>query len=448
MSLAARLAGFAVDLSWDRIAPLRQKRIRWAAADFYALTAAGAVTEDAWLADVLAHPGDVAVPGLKTTYTRESAILAMGTVGALLQAHDWFKPAGLHGSSVIVPAAWVCWDRARHSVADLLTAIAAGYEITNRLGLLCAVNASPGAAGTSTMGAVGAAAAVSRLMGFDKKTTAAALSMAGVYAPLASVGPMREHASAAPLHNGLAARAGYEAAMMARAGLDAGAHVFEGNNWGQPGFVAFLGGAGAQDALAAFAPETWNLETIDQVFFKDLPACARNQAIVKAVLGLVIDEKVGNDVRAIRIVTDPRTVAFDHTNGAPFGLYDRLMSYRWQVASTLVHGDYGLANLDQGPNEPAVAEMMARITVHASDEFTPGGNRQPGARVEVDTDRGTFAAERRLDFDLPLEAGWFTPYCTPATSMDEAGMERKYFAFAGRSLSRGTAKATLDLLLN
>ena len=446
MSLAARLAGFVVDLDWGRIAPLRQKRIRWAAADFYALTAAGAATEDAWLADVLAHPGDVAVPGLKNTYTRDSAILAMGTVGALLQAHDWYKPAGLHGSSVIVPAAWLTWDR--RSVPELLTAIAAGYEITNRLGLLCSANTAPGAAGTSTMGAVGAAAAVSRLMNFDKKTAAAALSNAAVYAPLASVGPMREHATAAPLHNGLAARAGYEAAMMAKAGLDTGPHVFEGNRWGQPGFVEFLGGVAAQDALAAFAPETWNLETMDQVFFKDLPACARNQAIVKAAIGLVTEQHVGEDVRAIRIVTDPRTVAFDHTNGAPFGLYDRLMSYRWQVASTLVHGDYGLANLNRAPSEPAVVDMMNRISVHASDEFTPGGNRQPGARVEVDTDRGTLSAERRLDFDLPLEAGWFTPYCTPATSLDEAGMERKYFAFAGRSLSRDTAKATLDLLLN
>src|SRR5262245_28130007 len=102
MGLAARIAEFAVDFRWDDLSEGRKRKARWFLADYIASTLAGSTLPEAESGYVLAQPGPVKIPGGTRGLTAESAAVAMGTAGALLQIHDGFGGGGNHPSSSII----------------------------------------------------------------------------------------------------------------------------------------------------------------------------------------------------------------------------------------------------------------------------------------------------------------------------------------------------------
>jgi 2-methylcitrate dehydratase PrpD len=104
--LASRIADFACRLGWDDLSAPRRTKVRWFLADFIGSTLAGSTLPEAASGFVLGQPGPVKLPGDARGLTPESAAVAMGTVGALLQIHDGFGGGGNHPSSAIVSALW------------------------------------------------------------------------------------------------------------------------------------------------------------------------------------------------------------------------------------------------------------------------------------------------------------------------------------------------------
>ena len=92
--LATRIADFALRLSWNDLTEARRRRVRWFVADYIGSTLAGSTLPEAASGFVLAQPGQVTLPGdVKFNgggLTPETAAIAMGTCGALLQIHDGF----------------------------------------------------------------------------------------------------------------------------------------------------------------------------------------------------------------------------------------------------------------------------------------------------------------------------------------------------------------------
>jgi 2-methylcitrate dehydratase PrpD len=66
------------------------------------------------------------------------------------------------------------------------------------------------------------------LLGLDADESGAAVSNAALFLAVTPTAALRAHAALAPLHSGLAARAGYEAAVVARDG-SAGPRILEGD---------------------------------------------------------------------------------------------------------------------------------------------------------------------------------------------------------------------------
>ena len=227
---------------------------------------------------MLAQPGPVKLPGEARGLTVESAAVAMGTIGALLQIHDGFGGGGNHPSSSIIPALWA--SRGNRPLSDLLLPAAIGYEVANRIAK-CShpAQTQAGTAPTSTTGAIGAAAAIGKLLRIDKTTLTDALSIAAFSVPVAALRGLTEHGSVVPLHGGLAARTAIEAVRLAQAGLRAGDNLLEGGI--DPGLIQVLRG----DAHA-LQPETWHGEMLDGVYFKPLPACRHAQPAIEAVLDI------------------------------------------------------------------------------------------------------------------------------------------------------------------
>lgn len=440
--LAARIAAFAHRLRWEDLTPARRRRARWFLADFIGSTLAGSTLPEAASGFVLAQPGTVRLPGDVMHngggLSPESAAIAMGTCGALLQIHDGFGGGGNHPSSSIIPALWA--SREGRGLQEILLPAVIGYEVACRIAK-CSHPAQTlaGAAPTSTTGAIGAAAAVGRLLGLEPVRLANAISIAAFSVPVAAMRGLTEHGSVVPIHGGLAARVALEAVRLAQAGLAAGENVLEGGT--DSGLLHLLRG----DA-SALVPEQWRGEMLDGVYFKPMPACRHAQPAVEAVLDLLragpLDHR---QVRAVKVLTYPVSIMFGKPPRPEHELYDRLMSTPWAVASCLVHGGYGFDNVMAPARDPRIEALYPKIAFEAVPAYEAEYPRRFLTRVEIALADGSLrAGECRMEYGMPSEDGPYSPRGTTTPPLDEAGMRAKYFDLACRRIPRAEAQAILD----
>lgn len=435
--LAARIAAFAQRLRWEDLSPARQRRARWFLADYIGSTLAGSTLPEAASGFVLAQPGPVRLPGDSRGLSPESAAIAMGTCGALLQIHDGFGGGGNHPSSTIISALWASRDG--RGLPDLLLPAAIGYEVACRIAK-CSHPAQTlaGAAPTSTTGAIGSAAAVGKLLGLDRATLANAISIAAFSAPVAAMRGLTEHGSVVPVHGGLAARTAIEAVRMAQAGLAAGENLLEGGT--DAGLLHLLKG----DA-AALAPEDWHGEMLDGVFFKPIPACRHAQPAVEAVLELLRAGPLDcRRIRSVTVQTYPVSIMFGRPPRPEHELYDRLMSTPWAVASCLVHGGYGFDNVMAPARDPRIEALYPKIAFEVVPAYAAEYPRRFLTRVEVSLEDGSVrAGECRMAYGMPAEDGPYSPRGTTTPPLDESGMRAKFLDLACRRIPRAEAEAIL-----
>lgn len=438
MGLAARIAGFAGDFRWEHLSEGRKRKARWILADYIASTLAGSTLPEAESGYVLAQPGPVRIPGGTRGLTPESAALAMGTAGALLQIHDGFGGGGNHPSSSIISALWAA--KGQRSLSDLLLPAVVGYETACRIAK-CSHPAQTraGAAPTSTTGTIGSAVAVSRMLGLDKRTMADAISNAAFSVPVAALRGLTEHGSVVPLHGGLAARTALDAVRLAQAGLTAGETVLEGGR--DPGLISFLRGDASE-----LQPETWRGEMLDGVYFKPLPACRHAQPAIEAILAILKSGPVNaRDVKAINVKTYPMALTFGDPPREAHELYDRLMSMPWAIASTVVHGGFGFDNVTAPARDPRIEGLYALISSSVDPEAERNYPKFLSTRIEIQLNSGeTRAGECRMEYGTPSESGPYSPRGTTTPPLDEEGMRGKFLDLACRRIPKAEAQALLE----
>lgn len=440
--LSSRIADFALRLRWDDLSAKRRNRVRWFLADYIGCTLAGGTLPEAASGYVLAQPGPVTLPGEKRGLTAETAAVAMGTIGALLQIHDGFGGGGNHPCSTVIPALWAArrTEKGTRPLGELLLPAAVGYEVACRIAK-CSHPAQTlaGAAPTSTTGAIGAAAAVGKLLRLDAKALADAISIAAFSVPVAAMRGLTEHGSVVPLHGGLAARCALEAVRLAQAGLAAGGRVLEGGK--DRGLLQLL-----QGDASALAPEQWHGEMIDGVYFKPLPACRHAQPAVEAVLAILKEGLLDfREVRAIKVKTYPMALIFGQPPRPEHELYDRLMSMPWAIASCLVHGGFGFDNVTAPARDPRIEGLYRLIESSVDEGAAAEYPKRFCTRIEIQMKSGeTRTGECRMEYGMPSEDGPYSPRGTTTRPLDGEGMRRKFFDLACRRVSRGDAEALLN----
>jgi 2-methylcitrate dehydratase PrpD len=192
-----------------------------------------------------------------------------------------------HPSIPLVPALLAAGEAAGASGADVVTAFLVGFEVECKVGR--AMGRSHYARGfhaTTTLGALGSAAACARLWGLTPEQTAHALGIASSMAGglRANFGSMTK-----PLQAGNAARAGVVAATLARGGFTGGHDVLDGAF----GFVRTFSPAedGDIEQIGGFG-EPW--EVVEPgISVKKYPCCFVSHRAADAALSLV----AGHDLR-------------------------------------------------------------------------------------------------------------------------------------------------------
>ena len=220
-------------------------------------------------------------------------------------------------------------------------------------------------------------------MELDATAVARALRNAALLLPVAPLAAIRAHGDLVPLHGGLAARAGVEAARLATH-HDAGTRVLEGDA-AMPGLLQFLHGE-----PRGLEPEGWDGATLERIAWKFFPACFTAHAALEATLRLPAIEVA--QVQRVTIGLSPGARWLVEEGPRQGGLYDRLMSLRWVVARALEQRHYG-ADADLGP-APRTTALARRIEIADAPQLDALPRDTVGAEVEISW-RG---AQHRLEY--------------------------------------------------
>jgi len=315
---------------------------------------------------VLAALGDGGDRGSATVIGRGErvdvllAALVNAVSGNVLDFDDTHARMVLHPSGPVASALFAFAESRPVSGAALLHAFVLGVEVEARV-LDPQVAAyrfawSP----TTTVGALGAAAAIGWLLGLDAQRMAWALGLAATQA----CGLRETGGSMAKSYNpGHAARCGIVSARLAAAGLTGPERALEGPN----GFVAAFGEVRDVDAVVRGWGDSWHVASNT---FKAFPCGIVTHAAIDAALQLRARHRLaGEDIDHVALRVHPVALRLTGRR-APTGPLEAKLSVFHCVAAALVHGVVGVRQFALDCiADPRVLRLRDGMTGQADDSL-------------------------------------------------------------------------------
>jgi 2-methylcitrate dehydratase PrpD len=329
------------------------------------------------------------------------AALANGTAIHGFEIDDAHVSSSLHPGAVTLPASLAVAEAQAASGAELLAALAAGYEAGIRIGICAGVSHSTsGYHVTGTVGAIGAAAGAARLLRLGPDQAAHALAIGATQA--AGLYAARTGAMAKRFHAGRASQSGVTAAYLARQGFTGSLDVLEAPFGG---FMSTLRGQSDATTILDGLGDHWETE---RVGLKAYAACASVHTTVDGMREL---RKRGLTAVNLEHLTI-RMSKKGHLNiGWPYRPDEVLtaqMNGFYAAAVTLLDGN---AFIDQyAPDrlaDPAILALLPRIEIVHDPELDRGGAaKRHAVRIEAKRNDGsvltTFVEQRRGSAEYPL----------------------------------------------
>jgi len=377
--------------------------------------------------------GDAAVFGEPARWAPAGAALLNGAFAHSLDFDDTHAAGSLHPGAPVIPAALAAAELVAAPGAEVIAAIVAGYEVTNRLALALPAgdHYDRGYHPTATCGAFGAAAAAARVLGLDAAQVADAFGIALSQAA-GSLQFLENGAWTKRFQVGWAAMAGLSAALLAREGFRGAARSLEG----RAGFLrAYAPNPDPGRALEALGTE-WELM---RTAVKPYPSCRYGHACVDAALALRLEHglraeeieavTMGLPNKGMRLVGAP--LAYKQ---APQNVVDGQFSGPFVVACALLHGQFGWDSYAR-MQEPALRAMMARI---ACEEDPEAEAEFPANMSGALTLRARGREFRRMVV---------VPKGEPGNFLTEAELRAKFHGLADAVLGAARAARLADAIL-
>ncbi|MFL9877041.1 MmgE/PrpD family protein [Herbaspirillum rhizosphaerae] len=281
------------------------------------------------------------------------AALINGCAAHALDFDDNFFPPVTHASAVLVPALFALAEEIDASTDAIVDAYIAGLEVEAQIGKL--VNPSHYESGwhaTSTIGAIGAAAACAVLMRLDEAGVLNAISIGSSLAG----GSKRQFGSMVkPMHAGFAAMHGVLAAQLAASGVVGVENTLQGK-WS---FEELYAGSGN---VGVFAPRLFPDAplAIDEygLVAKLYPSCMSSHLGIDAMLALSARHRIDLSQIAAIDIHLPEFMIANLRYQKPGNAMEARFSMNYCAAVTLVHGVPRMHHFA----EPALADAeVARL---------------------------------------------------------------------------------------
>lgn len=430
------LARFAVDMNGRSLSAPVVHAARRAILDCIGVALAGSLEPAARVvtAQVLSQGGaaESAIWGTGAARTSaQNAALANGTAAHVLDYDDYILAMPGHPSVPVLPAVVAVGERLHASGADVVTAFLVGFEVETKLGAFSGQQAyDVGWHPTSTLGVIGASAAVGRLLGLDLPEMRHALGIA-----VSMAGGVRQNfgSMTKPFHVGRAAQSAILAAELAQRGFTSSQVAVEG----QFGFWDVFAGALNRDG-DALAQTLGNPFAVAKpgVSYKAWPCCASTYGGIDA--GLQVTAGLSDHAIDSVLVDVPYTAPLILIHHRPTTPLAAKFSLEYCVAAALLDGRVTLGHFtEEAVRRPDLQSLLRRIDCRVPEDWQKGAGpwKQGHGRVEV-----------RLRDGSVRRGATTAPKGDPANPMSDEELEAKFLECATRALGEGRAKDALELI--
>jgi 2-methylcitrate dehydratase PrpD len=309
--------------------------------------------------------GDCRIAGTSITTSSALAAFANGVAAHALDYDDMCFVSLAHPSCALVPALLAAGEITGAKAATLLDAYVVGFEIECRLGLVMNPRHyhQRGWHCTSSIGTIGAAAAVARVLSLDAHATRHALGIAA-----SSACGLKENLGSMvkPLHAGMAARNGVTAAQLARRGFTASPHAIDGPQ----GYLAAMDSEHASlEAAVADLGTRWEINE-SGVTVKLYPSCAATHPPLDALTTIVRRERFTADqIASIDVEVDSMTPRLLIHPNPSTGL-EAKFSMPFCAAAAVVFPRIGIDTFTfESIRHPDVQSLMPRVTLRVNAAF-------------------------------------------------------------------------------
>jgi 2-methylcitrate dehydratase PrpD len=425
----AVLADFAASLTYEAIPERVRGYCKDLLLDALACAVAGHAGEEthqlAALSSALAQSRESTVIG-GDRLSLAGATMLNGYLITAVTMCDAHRPTMTHITPEVVPPALAIAERDALSGRDLLVALAAGFEVTTRIGI--GVNfpefRSRGWHGPGIFGPFGAAAAVGRLLGFDTDTMSRAFGLAGSQAAgtFAAWGT-----PTVKFHQCRGALSGLMAALLANEKFFATREFLTARDGGL--YNSYVSG-GHPQAVIADLGRRWELE---QIALRLWPGASSIQGVMTAMFDIVEKQRIDPaQVKTLRIALSPPV--FDlHGNFSRYkAKFEALLSAHYVATAVLHDRELTLAQFEpKRYDDPKLRRFAERVEVRAEPNL-----RGVAALVDVETIGGETFSER---CDQPLGA--------PENKLSRAQIEAKFRTYAPARLSRQHIADVIDAVV-
>lgn len=299
----------------------------------------------------------------------------------ILDFDDIHDQGRLHPGAVVIPAALAAADLAGASDDEVIHAVALGFEMICRLGVVCSPQGSgPGSDWflTQLFGYVAASYVAGRVLRLTDEQLVSGIGFAYMQAAGGKQAGFGVGSNSRAIYPAFAAQGGLQAAILARAGMVGPAQSLDG---AANLFKIYLSASLSNEQVQALLdPDRWHFLDVD---IKPWPCCRLSHPYIS--VGMQARRAVGRYPGAcVRVAVNASAARLCRPlseRKRPVTLQDAKYSIPFMTAYALVHGAPSLSTLDDAILEDQdVLEMAARIEV---DEILPDNPGHPLAVISL-----------------------------------------------------------------
>lgn len=406
MGLSKTLADWTSSLKFNDVPSAAIPWVKAAIIDYLAVSAAGcrAPGVDLLIRYVASQygKGDASIIGHSLRVSPEAAALVNGTLSHWEEYDDATFGMWGHPSVVLMPALLAAAEIERANGRDFIAAYVAGLEVCTKVGrLITPQQVKLGWHPTATIGPIGAAAAVGRLLRVDGGVLENAFGLAATH----SCGLRIQFGTMAkPLHAGLASRSGFASVMLSRMGFVGMSGVIEHPH----GYAHALSGGAPADFTNFEEKLGRPFEILEPgLAFKRFPSNFQTQAPATGAINLRHVHKIRyEDIEQITVFGN-HLMKLSLIHPEPTTGLEAKLSLNYAVAAALVDGQLEVEQYtDDRVQDPQIRDMLKRIQLQphpdmAGVDFTQGAQFLH-VEIVAKLKNGTHVTERVTEgFSIP-----------------------------------------------